>query len=133
MTPKASQRALNVLRGRYGTTTFPNTWGCWRYIDIINKTGHNCDDKKLRELVMHDRHLVCREDWIVDGRKFRVFWLNPDYPNKPIGRDLDIGKNPPAVAPHDVRLIARRAEEYAPIRLGSNGRLFEFLVPGVSL
>lgn len=126
--PKASARAFNALRGRFGDTQFSRVWGCWRYIDIIIQTGHQCDNRKLRELVEFDRHLVCREDWIIDGRKFRVFWLNPDYPNAPVGLDLDQGKNPPARQPHDVRLVPRRVTGYAPVVPGKD-TLFEICLP----
>jgi len=136
--PDACLRAYHALILRYGHTAFSRIWGCFRYHDIVDLTGHLCDGKKLRELVMFDRNLVCRQDWIIpntDNRRasrFRVFWINPEYSGPPVGRDLDQDNrnNPPAVAPHDVRLIPRKIQIIQPVIPSDNGLLFEMALPG---
>ncbi len=135
--PKKCREVFNILmrvnRRQASDCKMARVHGCVSNNDLYELTRKSSASRRLRDLVEFDRDLVCREDWPGKGRPYRVYWLNPTYPKNIVGRDLDMPgvRNPPAVSPHDVRMVRAQSSGYAPVRPGRDGKLFEFLVPGV--
>jgi len=74
---KKCRHVHDALSGRLGVTEYVRVTGKWRYIDIINVTGRNSSERKLRELIEECPGLVSQK--VVKGKdgQFKVFWLTP--------------------------------------------------------
>lgn len=99
--PKRCQLVYDALAGRLGQTSYTRQTGRWRYIDLIQVTGRNSSDKKLRELRDACPGLVAEEpipgSEARGGDRPKQFWL----------------------------ASSSKSTTAAPIRPGTDGRLFD--------
>lgn len=78
--PHRCRHVYYALSGIIGHTEYTRVHGKWRYIDLINITGRNSSDRKLRELREECRGLICEETVNGDSGPYSRFWLSTASP-----------------------------------------------------
>lgn len=74
--PDRCKRVAECLRGQRGFPPFVKANKHWRYLDIILVTGHQCDDRKLRQLrELNPNSIAVRTFKGKDGTTYRGFRL----------------------------------------------------------
>ena len=74
--PARCRLVYQALQGVLGHTDFTRRTGRWRYIDLIQITGRNSSDRKLRQLIEICPGLVSSEERLSEtGTRYKVFWL----------------------------------------------------------
>jgi len=77
--PKRCRRAWDCLRGRWNgeLPMAPRTTGWWSYRDLVETTGHQCDERKLRELAERNPGLIRSRRR--EGATCSEFKVNPEF------------------------------------------------------